>query len=345
MSLAIYNQPQFMLFSALIAELQNVIKERAAKQADFEQVMQRAIDQFEEIDTYAWCDDITLDGTGCGTSFPCCGVERYELWVLAGCPDCWEFQPSHLECGVIRTPLAMCATGKLVVFGRNRYLADANTAADATYDATTGDYTVYLDGQPEIPPFGFIQHCQDIYFYYCKSGKNWPTDEGIDFPDHLYYDEDETDFLPEELHEDPDFSAVAGFRPYGNHTALSVRTGIRCGRLDNNTPLELPAGSTIQFPLAFYSRLHINALLWTAAEMLYARLVSSCSRQRDIERYTAMQDHYAKRAAAARATMPRLRKKRVMRKDANDFRSSLSLYPRRSPLGYGRTTRECCGGC
>lgn len=347
MSIFLNRDPQYITSDEAVASLQAMIKERSAKLADYQAVVQMAMGQLEEIQAFSYCDDgITIDGSGCGISFPCCGVKSYELYVRDGCPDCWEFMPSHLSCGKIQASIPFAATGKLVVYGHNRYVPDQATVADSVLDATTGDYTIYLDGQPEIQPFGFIQICDNVFFYYCKSGKQWAADTGIDYPDHLYYGEDETEFLPEDPpHADPDFSAVAGYRPLGTHTALQVRANVRCGRLDTIDPVAILAGAVVKFPMAFDTRRHVNLLLYTAAEMLYIRLISSCSSPKDIERYTGMNDYYAKKAQAERLMIRPLRKRRLVNHNANDFRSSMSLRSRRSAYDYGLAAGRCGCGC
>ncbi len=347
MSIFLNRDPQYITADEAVASLQAMIKERAAKLADYQKVIEMAMGQLEEIQAFSYCDDgICIDGSGCGISFPCCGVTSYELYVRDGCPDCWEFMPSRLACGKIQTSIPFAATGKLVVYGRNRYVPDQATVADSLLDASTGDYTIYLDGQPEIQPFGFIQICDNVFFYYCKSGKQWAADAGIDYPDHLYYGEDETEFLPEDPpHADPDFSTVAGYRPLGTHTALQVRANVRCGRLDTIDPVAILAGAVVKFPMAFDTRRHVNLLLYTAAEMLYIRLISSCSSPKDIERYTGMNDYYAKKAQAERLMIRPLKKKRLVNHNANDFRSSLSLRSRWPAYDYGLPTGRCGCGC
>lgn len=347
MAIFLNRDPQYISNDEAVTQLRALARERAAKLADYELAIQMAMNQLEQLQAYMYCDDnITIDGSGCGVSFPCCGVTSYELYVRDGCPDCWEFMPSKLACGKIQTSIPFCATGKLVVYGRNRYVPDQHTVADSVLDSETGDYTIYLDGQPEIQPFGFIQICDDIFFYYCKSGKVWAADAGIDYPDHLYYGEDETEFLPEDPpHADPDFTTVAGYRPLGTHTALQVRTNVRCGRLDVTDPAAILAGTLVKFPMAFDTRRHANLLLYTAAELLYMRLISSCSSPRDIERYTGMNDYYAKKALAERAYVRPLKKHRLVNNSANDFRSSLSLRTRRSAYDHGLAARGCGCGC
>lgn len=329
MTVSLTRDPIYLTLSEIKSRLQELVKERAAKSADYSEAIQMAVDQIEEIATFAYADDnIVIDGTSCAIALPCAAIQSYELYVRQGCPDCYEFMPSRLEFNHIRVDIPMRATGKLLIYGSNQYVEDQYTTAAPVYDSASNTWVIYLHGQPEIQPFGFIKIGPDVYLYYCKDGQEWAEDAGIVPGDYMYTDEECAGTLPEESHGDPDFSEAAGFRPSGVHTALNVVTDVRKGRSDEVDPLQVLAGTTVSFPLCFDSRNHVNLLLYSAAAHLYVRLISSCSSAKDIERYTAMNDYYEKKATTQRANVRKVRRKKTVRRDANNFRTSSPLSTR-----------------
>lgn len=337
MTVALTRDPIYLTLSEIKSRLQDLVKERAAKSADYDEAIQMAVDQIEEIATFAYTDDnVTINGTSCAIALPCAAILSYELYVRQGCPDCYEFMPSRLEFNQIHVDIPMAATGKLLVYGSNQYVEDQHTVATPVYDSTTGTWAIYLDGQPEIQPFGFIKIGPDVYLYYCKDGQQWQADAGIVPSDYMYTDEDYADTLPEESHGDPDFSEVADFRPTGVHTVLNVVVDVRKGRSDEIDPLKVLSGTLVSFPLCFDTRNHVNLLLYSAAAHLYVRLISSCSSQKDIERYTAMNDYYEKKATTQRANVRKVRRKKTVRRDANHFRTTSPLSARWSAPYDGR---------
>lgn len=336
--------PQFITIPELITRLKAMVKERAAEDDDYAEAVRFAVEEASDISAYAYCDgEVEFDGTGCGVTMPCCGIEKFELYGPIGCADCWELIPAEVRCGKIITAMPTLMTGKLLIYGSNAYTDPAYTAANTSYDSVNDEWTLYLEGQPDIPVFGFAKICDDIYFYYCKSGTTFTQPNGIYPQDWMYTDEDCEGPLPEESHGDPDFSEVGGWVPTGTHSALTLRKNIVCGKTDEVDMASILPGTEVVFPLAFHSSAHMNMVLYGAAENLYFRLVSSCSTARDIDRYTAMNKYYADRRERAIMQMPKIYRGKIRSRHANDFRSNGALSYRHRNRYYSGLYP--CVGC
>lgn len=318
-----------MTSDSLVTRLKTLVREKAANDTDFTEAVRFAIEEASDITTYSYCDDkVIFDGSGCGVTMPCCGIEKFELWGPVGCPDCWEYIPADLRCGKIVTTIPIKTTGKLLIFGANSFTETAKTGANPSYDSASEEWTIYLDGQPDIPAFGWCQICDDIYFYYCKSGTTFTQHAGITEQDWMYTEEDDALTLPEESHTDPDFSAIPGYQPTGVHSALTLRRNIVCSKADAVDIAAVAPGTPILFPLAFENNAHMNMILYGAAENLYFRLIGSCSTMRDTDRYTAMNEYYAARRERAIMQAPKIWKGKVRTRHPNDFRTSGPLSAR-----------------
>ena len=343
MTITIQGVPVFHDPDQLAAKLSDLVNERSATAGRVASAVERAISELSGVLAYSICDDnITIDGSGCGLTMPCCGIVDYELWVRQGCPDCYEHMHSSIECGKIRTTIPMKATGKLIIYGRNEYSAPARTIGTPAYDDTSAEWTIYLDGQPDIPPFGFCSICDDVYFYYCKAPRTWTQDAGVTEADYMYTGEDDTVTLPEESHGDPDFSTMPGYQPTGIHTALTLVTSIQCGRGDEVSLPVVQDGTVVSFPLAYTNAAHVNAALYCAAEHLYVSLIGSCRSPRDIERFTGMNEYYEQRKLRALSSITRVKAKRITSRHANNFRSNYPLHSRWPWPHDGRFTGVGC---
>lgn len=312
----------------MLAELAN---ERSASQRQYELALERAIAELENYSAWGVTYRVTIDETLCLQPLPCCGIKEfsYQTQVFQNCQGegCYQnVSGIVLEHGQLRVPRHAYGDGLLTVYGFNRSTANQQTVSGA--DLVDDEYHIYIKGQPDIPSFGFLRICEDLFFYRCKSGYEWTPEVGLTAEDYTIQllSTDEVDST-EGLTVDPDFTGLGKYRPPGANTVLYAVPVDECGRVQQVYPDRLFPGTTVEFPIAYSAHAYANLLLAVAANHLYRSLISSCTSTKDVERFSKTQEYYQGERQRLLAKLPRTKKPKV--KAQNVYRTADALRPER----------------
>ena len=331
----------FKTFDQLVTELSELVSERNASSAQLQQAMRRAISETENYTAWSVTYSVSIDSSLCLQAMPCCGIRNFRYQSrISNChgQGCYRDTNAWLEHGQLRIPPSAVGDGLLTVYGFNEVTATQETITNA--DVVGDEYWIYLKGQPEIPPFGFIQICGETFFYRCKSGYEWTQIDGVTEDEYTWMIDSEVGVSSEPDVPYPDFTGLGKYRPRGAHTVLYAVPVDNCGRIQQVNPELTFPGTDVVFPVVYSAQAYTNLLISTAASSLYLSMINSCSSAKDTERYKSMREFYQQDQQRLIAKVPRTKKPRIVTR--NDFTADTlrTEWPTVSPRGI--PYQRCC---
>lgn len=289
-----------MSMEELISQLSDQINEKRANRKNKQVAIERALGELNLSPAFEFCVNLDLSSRSCENPLPCCGMENMKLQVNLGCDTCWkDLEIFKINCGKLVIPNPFSGEARAIVSVYNEIVENAETVSQVK--KLDCGVEIYVKGQPDFPPSGFLRvGCQD-FFYTCRAGKEF-EDNGI---------------AGEEITED--LEEAGRTRVCGVHTTIFAHPVDDCGRIIEWSSVEsIPAGSVVEFLVAFQDPGYLNALLSSAVENVLLALMDGCANDRDLTRYQNLLKIYQGRSQKLRSMQRRTKRKGI--RYSNDFR-------------------------
>ena len=342
----------------LLAEVRAIVTEPVLTETMAQRALLSSIreDDHRQIATITY--DTTFDCNECEYDAPCSGMRIVSVGAKCACPpgtltetcftDVWFEMPHN---NAIRLACPIDGDGRITMSIGNRYIPAQCTAA-LTLPSTTGSWSIYLEGQPEIPGSGVIRICGDPWVYTRKAGVTFSATM-IDSSD-MFDSEVGLPVATEEASETYEIVIIGETgeavsttvsvtygqpAPTGNHTALYAQRLANCSRLADSDISEKLEGVVVEWPLLYVNGVHKEYLVAMAISKCYTYMINSSRSDKDVNRFATLQKHWQDEAARLSFKLPKsavaaTKIKRVR----DDFRSTFPLRSRRSPINDGRLT-------